>query len=196
MTRKKVEMETLNLQPQTSHNHAILGGWGADKRSESDWELSQIPKEGWWWDSEFNLEKQWEFAGAASHLARRSLVSCALVMPRLVQHPQSSSKPHQKQRAGAVQSGHPLEVAAVSATAGHCHSSKRHVIIGTSQLSATARIHSLATVSCGQGAFAGQGKILAEGGSSGGVVLLASLCFSRRVQISSPYFQPQSYSWP
>lgn len=114
MTRKKVEMETLNLQPQTSRNHAILGGWGADKRSESDWELSQIPKEVWWRDSEFNLEKQWEFAGAASHLARRSLASCALVMPRLVQHSQSSSKPHQKQGAGAVQSGHPLEVAAVS----------------------------------------------------------------------------------
>lgn len=63
---------------------------------------------------EFNLEKQWEFASAASHLARRSLASCALVMPRLVQHSQSSSKPHQKQGAGAVQSGHPLEVAAVS----------------------------------------------------------------------------------
>lgn len=29
--RKKVEMETLNLQPQASHNNAVLGGWGTDK---------------------------------------------------------------------------------------------------------------------------------------------------------------------
>lgn len=195
MTRKKVEMETLNLQPQTSHNHAILGGWGADKRSESDWELSQIPKEGWWWDSEFNLEKQWEFAGAASHLARRSLASCALVMPRLVQHPQSSSKPHQKQRAGAVQSGHPLEVAAVSC---HCRALPlRQETCYHWDLPALCNGRDpLATVPCGPGAFASQGKILAEGRSSGGVVLLASLCFPGCVQISSPYFQPQSYSWP
>lgn len=40
-----MERETLNLQPQTSHNHEILGGRDADKRSESDLELSQIPKE-------------------------------------------------------------------------------------------------------------------------------------------------------
>lgn len=107
-------METLNLQPQTSHNHAILGGWDTDKRSEPDWELSQIPRERPLWDSEFNLEKQWEFASAASHLTCRSFASCSLTMPRLVRHPQGCSKHHQKQRAGAVHSVHPLEVTAVS----------------------------------------------------------------------------------
>lgn len=114
--KKSCKMEPLNLQPQTGHNRAILRGWGADKRSESDWELSQIPKERPQWNSEFNLEKQWEFASTVSHLTCMSSVSCALMMPTLLQHPQGCFKPHQKQRAGGVQGGCPLEVAVSTTT--------------------------------------------------------------------------------